>query len=80
MNKYIASKIIKLYSVFLLPLVIMVQLQVINSIGPLATIIANLAKLVSLHFANTVYAKRNAHLILNFLWPPWGRGAKNAHG
>ncbi len=25
----------------------------------------------------TVYSKRNAHLIPNFLWPPWGRGVKH---
>ncbi len=29
---------------------------------------------------STVYSKRNAHLIPNFLWPPWGRGVKNPHG
>ena len=27
----------------------------------------------------TVFIKRNAHLIPNFLWTPWGSGAKNLH-
>ncbi len=28
----------------------------------------------------TVCVKRNAHLIPNFLWPLWGREAKDSHG
>ncbi len=28
---------------------------------------------------NTVYSKGNAHLILNFLWPPPGGGGPKIH-